>query len=1039
MADEPAGNAYFDDVIDRLMFTPPNRLSDTLSATPIPDAAAFEAAIDARAHELEAAGLARELELLTHVRNAVRAALGDHGTQFSDRDALLDAAVKRRGLLPAFFLLRDHREHVDVALFERMEKRFGEDRVSGDVAAAAALCAIGALVDDPLVKCRTHLLWGGTMREAGRLGRAASHLARAAELAGRHGDAQLRRWVAGASATVAHARGDLATALHALVELVEAADREGDRVDAAAIRPALARVLRDLGRHAAAIAVLDPVLDQLGNRQDEMNLRRLRALMLDELGRYEEGEAEYERAAAIAAAIGDAHARQVLLSDRAWSALKRDDPETAIRRLDELVRFAERETNLSWIAAARNNLAQAYLDAGRLADAEREFSRAWSMRLRQTFDPGGAAISVFGLGDVARERGDVENARSFYRMALMFSLDDEVLIGAALRLAQLDPDDDEALEMLERLLDRSPSAFLAIAVAARYQGRRRHSEATRVLREALAREAAIDAESHAAMQLRAQLGALLGGDPVTRPEAHRLLREVVQGALERVAEARLDDRRSEIVSEWIDAFSDLLELLVADGSPEAIAEAFGVHESAKSRSFAAALAGGALPVPATVPRQLGEREDALHELERELQRGGGEADGGRLARRLSRLDAVQDELEECWSAMAVHAPEYVALRRGDPTTIARLRTLLEPVADRTAFVSFFCASTATTVFVVRSDDAHVQAFETSVRRSEVTAAVAALRRAFNGAPDAYPPVPAILRDRPGERPLTEPEAVAERLLRDVFEAIDGCDLVCLAPHGPLHALPLHALPATGRVLADDHAVVHAPSATTLAYSLAAPSRAPQSIAVAGVAAATDRHPEHFEEDDTIFAAGVTAAPGVAATKDTVRSLLTERDIVHVTCHGYFDARDPLASGLLLSDGKVRPPRHPGSLSVAQRSRFVLTAREILATRTRARLVALRACSTGVHAERQRGDELQGLARALLHAGAGAVAVSLWNVDQRSSKDLFAGFYRSLLATPEPEPAWRSLWLAQRALRANDVEYLRHPYHWAPVVLTGDWR
>ena len=155
--------------------------------------------------------------------------------------------------------------------------------------------------------------------------------------------------------------------------------------------------------------------------------------------------------------------------------------------------------------------------------------------------------------------------------------------------------------------------------------------------------------------------------------------------------------------------------------------------------------------------------------------------------------------------------------------------------------------------------------------------------------------------------------------------------------------------------------------------------------------------------------------------------------------GHFDDQRPLRSGLVLGDGEQRPPRDLRSIPFIERRNFVLSARDLLRSEIRADLVTLRACSTGIQGERNTGDELEGLARSLIYAGSPSVIVSLWNVDQESSRDLVREFYARWRATPG-QSKWRALWEAQRRFRA-DVErpHLQHPYHWAPLVLIGDWR
>ena len=126
-------------------------------------------------------------------------------------------------------------------------------------------------------------------------------------------------------------------------------------------------------------------------------------------------------------------------------------------------------------------------------------------------------------------------------------------------------------------------------------------------------------------------------------------------------------------------------------------------------------------------------------------------------------------------------------------------------------------------------------------------------------------------------------------------------------------------------------------------------------------------------------------------------------MVHVACHASFDARDPLASRILL---------HGESN---------LTALEIFGLRLRADLVTLSACQTAVN-ERRPGDELIGLTRALIFAGTPSAVVSLWAVDDMSTGFLMRAFYRLLLGSARVSKA-QALREAQRELRHASVQTL----------------
>jgi CHAT domain-containing protein len=127
------------------------------------------------------------------------------------------------------------------------------------------------------------------------------------------------------------------------------------------------------------------------------------------------------------------------------------------------------------------------------------------------------------------------------------------------------------------------------------------------------------------------------------------------------------------------------------------------------------------------------------------------------------------------------------------------------------------------------------------------------------------------------------------------------------------------------------------------------------------------------------------------------------------------------------------------ISPGRRKKFLMSVPDLLGRQMQARLVTLRACSSGVQRMRNAGDEFEGLARAFLLSGVRAVLVSLWNVDQRSSRDFLARFYDELASPDRIVDLSEALAVAQRSFIEHSDPVLQHPYHWAPYVLVGDWR
>ena len=119
--------------------------------------------------------------------------------------------------------------------------------------------------------------------------------------------------------------------------------------------------------------------------------------------------------------------------------------------------------------------------------------------------------------------------------------------------------------------------------------------------------------------------------------------------------------------------------------------------------------------------------------------------------------------------------------------------------------------------------------------------------------------------------------------------------------------------------------------------------------------------------------GVAPLLGADATESALREGLPGAGVVHLATHGIVDAVSPLASSVLLAEGNA------------------LTVAELLALRMDANLVVLSACQTG-SGRPVGGDELLGLGRALVAAGARAAIVTLWPVDDVDAAVFMAHFH-----------------------------------------------
>jgi CHAT domain-containing protein len=290
---------------------------------------------------------------------------------------------------------------------------------------------------------------------------------------------------------------------------------------------------------------------------------------------------------------------------------------------------------------------------------------------------------------------------------------------------------------------------------------------------------------------------------------------------------------------------------------------------------------------------------------------------------------------------------------------------------------------------------------------------------------------------------------------ELINQISDCDVLSFAPHGPLHLFPFHALRlgSSEEYVIERFGVCYTPSASVLRYCQAKNKlRRPElnhkpERAIAVCVGALENKPGDFADDIDFLMCNFKRAKFLAledlrATRENVISNVNDKDVVHFACHGKFAriGTDLLEeSGLMLSDGKQnRSLSAFDDILPQERKRFFLTAQEIFDLQLNADLVTLRACSAG-RSEALAGDELMGLSRAFLYSGTPSIIVPLWDVNIHSSYILLKEFYRLWLDKSHPLPKWKALQEAQLSLlRDPDVREYRHPYHWAPLILIGDW-
>ena len=159
--------------------------------------------------------------------------------------------------------------------------------------------------------------------------------------------------------------------------------------------------------------------------------------------------------------------------------------------------------------------------------------------------------------------------------------------------------------------------------------------------------------------------------------------------------------------------------------------------------------------------------------------------------------------------------------------------------------------------------------------------------------------------------------------------------------------------------------------------------------------------------------------GKQATKDEVLKRISSVALVHIAAHGKMETGE-----IALAPNTTRSSVNPA------REDYLLTMKDVLKAQIRARLVVLSCCHSARGEVKSEG--VVGIARAFLGAGARAVLVSLWAIDDKATMEFMKVFYQELV---HGRSASEALNKAMKSMReSDDFSAVRY---WAPFVLIGD--
>ncbi len=506
----------------------------------------------------------------------------------------------------------------------------------------------------------------------------------------------------------------------------------------------------------------------------------------------------------------------------------------------------------------------------------------------------------------------------------------------------------------------------------------------------------------------------LRGEPA---EAEQALRDAIE-QIERARGALQAERfRAAFLGERLGAYEDLVLALLDQDAERRLPDALRTIEQARSRSLLDVI-GGALALDAAVEAS-DPRQAQLAEQARAL-RGALNA----LYSRLSETPATGAQAEHWRTAIAERETQLRAVENRLLSTHAAVRYYVPPVGLETlqaelgpgdVVAEYFLARDELIAVVVQHNAAAV--FRRLADRATVTDAVQRLVFQLHRAMR-----PGATHGPRGQRLLADTHKALERLhallIKPFASILTDAATLHVIPYGPLHVVPFHALYDGEHYVLDHCATRYGLSASLLVHlAEARRARPPCNVRAPLVVGVADALAPRIESEaravrEVLGEADLLLGPQASVWR--VRESVIGRPLLHLACHARFSTRNPLGSGLKLADG-------------------LLTVRELYGLPLNAELVTLSGCNTGrnvVHA----GDELLGLTRVFLAAGARMLMASLWPAHDELSTELMQRFYSLWRPAPSCDASrpCDALRTAQQQLRHEHP----HPTFWAPFILIG---
>jgi CHAT domain-containing protein len=470
----------------------------------------------------------------------------------------------------------------------------------------------------------------------------------------------------------------------------------------------------------------------------------------------------------------------------------------------------------------------------------------------------------------------------------------------------------------------------------------------------------------------------------------------------------LSDERSRgtYMEDWAGVFYAAMNELLQS---HRFADAFDIVERVRSRGLADLLASRTLGLTrpaeqrlyaesALLRSQISQVQQTLWQALAGSAKHPTEGEGATRVRELeARIASLEAENRRVMARMAVQAPRLQELMTAKPGSLPALQASMR--REHYEMLQYLVIAPNVIVWHISSDSVTVR--KVFLPTAQLEAKVAALQNSLAARKSGFD--------------TTTAQELYLYLVEPVRAHIHS-DRLVIVPHETLQYVPFQVFrnPADGRYLGERYQLTYAPSASVL-LQMKRPAGGAGGRLLAVADPGIDSGVDEVEAIAQEFPRHKVVL-GTLASEHEVKAWAGDYDVIHLSVHGEFEAKEPMLSHLLLA---------PGAGDDGQ-----LTAAEMFGLPFRGNpLVVLSACETG-RVQATHGNEILGMVRALLYAGAGSLVLSNWEVEAGATALWMQTFYAAARSKPLPEAAR----VALTTVKARP-EYA-HPYYWSAFSVIG---